>query len=57
MTIPVLRFTSKEEEILVKAAEGKARQIVKYAGDDWDSITPCDQNARVLTQVHRIEKK
>lgn len=53
----VLRFSSKEEQILVEAAEERAVQEAKYAGEDWGSFTLWERNARALTQVHRMERR
>jgi hypothetical protein len=53
----ILRFTSKEEEIRVEAAEQKAKQVAKYADVDWDSLPLNDKTARVLTQDHKMRKK
>jgi hypothetical protein len=53
----ILRFRSREEQILVEAAEEKARQEAKYADVDWDGLPLNDKTARVLTQVHKMEKK
>jgi galactose-1-phosphate uridylyltransferase len=55
--MPILRFRSKEEQILVEAAEEKARQQAKYADEDWNSLSFNEKSGRVLTQVHRMEKK
>jgi galactose-1-phosphate uridylyltransferase len=53
----ILRFRSKEEQILVEAAEEKARQEAKYADEDWNSLPFEVRSGRALTQVHRMEKK
>jgi hypothetical protein len=53
----ILRFRSKEEQILVEAAEERARQEAKYADEDWNSLPFNVRTGRVLTQVHKMEKK
>jgi galactose-1-phosphate uridylyltransferase len=54
----ILRFSSKEQQILVEAAEEKAKQEAKYADVDWDSLPSNEKNARAVTQVNMmIEKK
>jgi hypothetical protein len=55
--MPILRFRSNEEQILVEAAEEKAKQEAKYADEDWNTLPFSVKSGRVLTQVHRIEKK
>ena len=53
----ILRYSSKEEQILVETAEEKARQEAKYAHVDWDILSLSEKTARALTQVHRMKKR
>jgi len=56
MSISILHFTTKEDEVLCKAAEEKARQVAKYAGLDFDSLSQKEKNERAVTQFNRMMK-